>query len=291
MLIIKKLLSGVFVILGLLSSPALALTLVLSDASGNLGAVDANTGQVGYLHNTGHAYEGLAYSADGTLYGVTATEVHEIDPVTGAVTNLGTHGIANPVGMVSDNQPGVFDPNVFDIDTFLFVLDDDGNVFVINPDVTSSLFDDAELGSAITFSVVGGFAAGGPSGAWTMSIEGTHSGLGIPNGDPNFDYLTDTSLGGVAFLDQMAFDNVAVLAESASSSILYGVSGTTIFDTSTGAVISDFGGNGLGAAIGGAFATENGGPDITLPTVPLPAAIWPMAGLVGAMVWRSRRVS
>lgn len=74
-------------------------------------------------------------------------------------------------------------------------------------------------------------------------------------GNPNAGYLTDTAVNGIAFLDEMAFDDVTVLAMSDSSPILCGVSGTKIFDTATGQVLSDFGGHGLGAPIGGAFAT------------------------------------
>lgn len=267
-----------------------ALTLVMSDAAGNLGAVDVNTGQVGYLHNMGVAYEGLAFDDLGNLYGVTATNLHQIDVIAGTASSLGAHGIPKPVGMIAFPHPGVFDAQFDVIPADLYVLESDGDVYNIAPDLSTSQIASGQITNALAFGTsdfaVGGFVW---DGGWTMSVEGGFTGLNVTPGDPNFDYLTDTTTNGIGFLDQMAFDHVTAMATSASSAIIYGVSGTTIFDTATGAIISDFGGQGLGAPVGAAFATENGGRDIPLPAVPLPAALLPMLSVVGFMTYRSRR--
>lgn len=267
-----------------------ALTLVMSDAAGNLGAVDVNTGQVGYLHNMGVAYEGLAFDPLGNLYGVTATDLHQIDVIAGTSSSLGAHGIQKPVGMIAFPHPGVFDPQYDVIPAELLVLESDGDIWDIAPDLSVFQIASGQITNALAFGTsdfaVGGFVW---DGGWTMSVEGGFTGLGVTPGDLNFDYLTDTTTNGIGFLDQMAFDNVTAMATSASSAIVYGVSGTTIFDTATGAVISDFGGQGLGAPVGAAFATENGGRDIPLPTVPLPAALLPMLSVAGFLAYRARR--
>ncbi len=281
-----------FAVAGFAAAPASVLTLVMSDAAGNLGAVDVNTGQVGILHNMGVAYEGLAFDPLGNLYGVTATDLHQIDVIAGTSSSLGAHGIQNAVGMIPFPHPGVFDAQFDTIPAELQVLTSNGDVHNIAPDLSIFQIASGQIVNALAFGTsdfaVGGFVW---DGGWTISVEGSFTGFNVSPGDPNFDYLTDTTTNGIGFLDQTAFDQVTAMATSASSAIVYGISGTTIFDTATGNVINDFGGQGLGAPVGAVFPTENGGRDIPLPTVPVPAAIWPMLGALGVIGWMRRKAA
>ncbi len=276
---------------GLAPLGANALTLVVSDAAGNIGAVDVNTGQVAHVSNLA-SYEGLAFDDLGNLYGVNATSVDKIDLLGGTAAPLLAHGLQNPVGMIGFPHPGGFDPLFDDIPAELQILESDGDVWQVTPDLNvfqaGSGLITAQLAFGTSDFSVGGFVW---DGGWVMSVEGSFTGIAVTPGDPSFDYLTDTTVNGIGFLDQMAFDSVTAMATSALSPIVYGVSGTRIFDTATGQIISNYGGQGLGAATGAAFATENGGPEVDLPTVPLPAAIWPMLAILGVFGWWRRETA
>ncbi len=206
-----------------------ALVLYINDANNNIGTVDLVTGAVTVIGNTGVNVTGIAFDPSGDLYGISSTDLYQINVSTGVAKDIGPT-------LIPDG-----DALVFDGDGDLFAAGGGTNVLYFLDSATGTGFAYAEIG----FDSAGNLAFNG--GELYLSAT-TNQLIEI---DPNT--LVSTVEG------NFSFPNVVGLA-SGDNGVLYGVSGTTIFsiDTATGAgtPVLDYGGKGLAAAAGAAFSDE-----------------------------------
>jgi len=220
--------------LALLAAPALGQNvteLYVHDAQGQLAVVDVDNGQVTSIGDMGVEMTDIAFAQDGRLFGMDFVTLYEIDPRTATVQTIGSHGI--PGGNA-------------------LVFAADGTLYGMGGTSTHLFEVDPTTGTATALGDVGALSAGdlafygGELYVSTLANELVHIELGPPP--------SGASVGGLGFSD------VYGLATS-EAGVLYGVSGTEIFevDTTTGAGTfrSDYSGQGLDVAYGSSFLGES----------------------------------
>jgi len=222
------------------------------DGAGRIGRIDVETGGVLSIVETGIGLTDIAFSPEGDLYGIDFSSLHAIDPDTGASSNVGGHGIG--------------------------------------------------LGNALAFGFDGTLYAAGAGGGGLHALDRA-TGASRLIGDMGFASAGDLTFNGDGFYmsssggDLVSIDPFTAEAEAigplglanpwglatAENGITYAVAGTAIHavDLETGATtfLSDFGGQGIGAATGSSF--------VAIPGPGAPACLALAAGLGG--VGRRRR--
>jgi hypothetical protein len=241
-----------------------AAVLWIDDTAGNIGLVDTATGTIvpGTLHNTGQILTDIGFIGT-QMYGTTFTSLFTIDTATGASTFVGTYGGAAGGGMNALVGNG---------SSLLGASNAAATVFNINPaNAGISNFNSGLLGSAGDLAFAGG----------TLYESGVSGG----------DVLVNVSAGTVVGLFHTAsissFNAVFGLADDGTT--MFAVDGTTIYSVNLSNALltplSDYGGQGLGAANGTAFLAEN-------VNVPGPIAGAGLPGLIlacGALLALARR--
>ncbi len=222
---------ALWLLLGVLSvSAARAETdcLYVVDVGGVLGAVDVHSGAVTVIGDTGIVFTDIAFDPQGRLFGLTVDRFYEIDPATGAATDLGLHGLPEANALVAGVDPGA--PGLFaagSYDTWLYTIDPNSARATPYRDVGYSAWGDlAFLDDALYMT------------AWGQNLVR----LDLSNTGPA------TLVGSFGSLNFYGMDTL--------DGVLYGTAGTCIYTldatTATATVVSDYAGQGLGAAWGAA---------------------------------------
>lgn len=218
--------------LSMLSAPAAVARpeLWVHDSAGLLATVDVPTGSVTLIGDMGVVMTDVAFAPDGRLFGISFTALYEIDPVTAIASLIGNHGINNGNALV-------------------FAAD--GTLYAASGVLTALYELDPTTGAATVVGNLGASSGGDLAFAEGGFYMATGAGqlVSIDLGPP----ATGTVVG------SSGFSNVFGLA-TADDGVLYGVAGTSVFsvDTATGAgtLVSDYGGQGLGASYGSSFRSE-----------------------------------
>ncbi|HUC12760.1 MAG TPA: PEP-CTERM sorting domain-containing protein [Stellaceae bacterium] len=267
---------AVSALLGGLSSAAYADPIIyISDTSDNIGQVDIATQSVvlGSVHNTGVALTDIAFNSTSAFYGTSFSNFYQINPSTGAATNLGAY--TNETGM---NALGPSGGTSLIGGSFL-----DTNVYSINPasPTTPTVLKTVSQVSAGDFAFVG---------STLYESAGT---LGNPDELINVSNNTVVGTFHVGTISGPTLDTVYGLADDGTT--LYAVNGTDVYSVDPATAVLTFlfdyslaeNGQDLTDATGSAFIGE--GP--TPPTVPEPSTIALLgAGLLGlTLTWRRCR--
>ena len=67
---------------------------LLSDRSGKLGTIDLGNGAIRIIGSTGKALTDIAYCRNGTLYGISFSQLFRINPSTAQATLIGSHHVS-----------------------------------------------------------------------------------------------------------------------------------------------------------------------------------------------------
>jgi hypothetical protein len=79
-------------------------TLYIVDISGNLATVDLSTKLLTLIGNIGAPVVDIAFAPDGTLYGISFTDLFKLDPATGAATFVAHTGVSGQVAITFDSK-------------------------------------------------------------------------------------------------------------------------------------------------------------------------------------------
>ena len=214
-----------------LACPAAAAPLIyIHDVLAKLGTVDATTGLVAVHGVMPTAMHDIAFDRRGELFGVSPTDAYVIDPEDGSAVIIGPHGIPTANALV-------FGP--------------DGTLYAAGSG-SSYLYEiDTTTGSAFAIGDIG-FASAGD--------------LAFSLGDLYMSATNDKLIkvdlmAGAAgqAVGPFGFIDVFGLATAANEA-MYGVSGTQLLTvdsgTGAGAGLLDYGGQGIGGALGSAIIDE-----------------------------------
>lgn len=261
---INKVISAaiVSVIIGAaVSSPAFATPILyVDDSAGNLGTVDVASGAVKLIGNTGQSLVDIAFDPTGHLYGITFTQLFQINKSTGAATLVGNLGTS-------------LNSLVFGSDGTLYGASD--RLFTINKT------------SGLASSITNGNGGYNFTSSGDLAFIGGDLFLTSTPGD-NLVSLNTTN-GKGKLVGAIGFSSVYGLASDDGSN-LYGLSGTQILrinsTTGAGTLLGNYGGNGLFAANGSAFFSEAGAPAAAVPEPTTPLLIG--LGAFGLFLTRRR---
>ena len=212
--------------------------LYIDDTDGVLGTVDVATGEAEVIGSTGVALTDIAFAPDGTLYGISSTQFYRINPANARATLIGAHGIPGGNALVFSTDGTLYAAG--DSSTFLYTVN-------------------AATGRATRFFDTGFTSAG------DLAFYGGELYLSTTSNELVYiapEFAFSYAIGSIGFT------NVLGLA-TGDNGVLYGVSGTQLLsvdpDSGQGTALLDYGGQGLGGAVGTSFVAE-ARPEITSPT-------------------------
>ncbi len=239
----------------------------VSDATGALGTVDVATGNVSVIGNMGVTMTDLAFDPSGNLYGISFTNLYQINSTNGQTSLVGSLGLTGANALV------------FGTDGTLYAAaDNTTNLYTVNTATGAA----ASLGST-------GFSSAGD-----LAFNGGDLFLSSTTDELIKVELNPVSGAAVGAFGVSVFGLGTELVNGGNG-ILYGISGTQILtiNTTTGAATAlvDYGGKGLGASFGAAFFSEAGAGSTPPPpppgTVPEPMSLLLLgSALVGVATWR-----
>lgn len=228
----------------------------VGDSSGFLGTVDVANGDVTVIGHMGLTMTDIAFDPLGNLYGISFTELYQIDPSTAAVTLIGSTGIAS-------NS---------------LVFDAAGNLYTAN----DALYRLDPLSGAATLLGNGGvdYVSSGDLAFVAGSLF-----LSASGGDDLI--RLDRNNGAASLVGSIGYASVFGLATD-NNVDLYGLAGTDVLTidpvSGAGSVLLSYAGTGLGPAYGSAFTTEA--------AVPIPATFGLMLSGLGVLFgWLRRPVA
>ena len=230
------------------------------DAFGRLGTIDLADNTVNLIGTMGTVMTDIAYEADGSLWGLSTTDLYRIDPQTAAATIIGPHSI--PQGNA-------------------LVFGADGLLYAAGAGTAKLYAIDPGTGQGTSIGTTGFFSAGDLAFFHgNLYLSSTHNELVRIDLD---NHAAGTRIG------SFGFSSVYGLA-TADNDTLYGISLTSIFSvdviTGQGTKVLDYKGNTLGSSYGSSFITE------AAPTAPVPlppAALMLASALPGLLFFRKRR--
>jgi hypothetical protein len=206
----------------------------VDDANGIIGKVDAPTGAVTIVGNSGVILTDIAFDPTGNLYGISFTDLYRINTATGAATLIAPHGVPGGNALVFRKDGTLFSSGFASTD-----------LFTINPATGAT----ADVGNV------------GIASAGDLAFANGHLYLTAINNDLIRIDLTGANVSGFTDVGPVGFSNVFGLA-SPDNIHLYGVAGTKVLsidpNTGQGTVVSDYSGQGLANANGSAFFAEAG---------------------------------
>lgn len=203
------------------------------DGSGNLGTVDAATGDVNMIGSMPITMTDIAFDPSGDLYGVDFSGLYSIDPDSAAVTFIGSLGFFGANALVFSTDGTLYTASYADT-----------KLYTVNPDTGAA----TSLGNM-------GFKSSGDLAFFESDFYLSSASNELVKVD--LGNIADTSV-----IGSFGVSNVFGLA-TGGNGILYAVTGTNMYqvDPTTGAVSNpvDFSGQGLvGTAYGESFVTEAG---------------------------------
>lgn len=218
---------------------ATSLQTYVVDDMGVLALVEVVSGLIQPIGDTGLTLTDLAFDSDGFLYGITETDLYQIDARTAAATLIGPHNVPRASSLV------------FDDDGTLYAAGVETNLYSIDPvTAASTVVGDIGLISAGDLSFVGNQLYMSTVGNELVEI--TLQPTFAANVVGNF-----TEGGASAFAGGLVFGLATGIDDG-----LYAVSGTSLYsiDPATAEVtfISDYMGQGLSDGNGAAFFSEAG---------------------------------
>ena len=228
------------------------------DASGRLGTIDLADGAVNLIGSMGAVMTDIAYEADGSLWGLSTTDLYRINPQTAAATMIGPHSI--PQGNA-------------------LVFGADGRLYAAGAGTARLYTIDLDTGQSTSLGTTGFFSAGDLAFFHgNLYLSSTHNELIRIDLD---NQAAGTRIG------NFGFTSVYGLA-TADNDTLYGISLTRIFAVDVGSgqgtLVLDYKGNGLGSSFGSSFITE------AAPSVPLPPALLLLGSVLpGLVIFGKRR--
>ncbi len=233
-------------------SYASASQLWVDDASGNIFTVDSSTGASTLKGNAGVVLTDIAFAPNGSLYGVSFSNLYSINKNTGAATNIGSLGF-NDVNALTFSSAGKLYGAGNGSGTFYEINTGTGAAAALFNTGTSSGGDLAFLGNSLYYTNSTGSLFSINVGAGSTTPIGS---LGVAN----------------------------VFGLAADNGILFGTAGRNIYaiNTTTGAAGSPL------STYTSSLAIANGA---TAAPVPLPAAIWLFGSALVGLIGFNRRNS
>jgi hypothetical protein len=248
-----------------LSAHAQSNLLYITDTSDNFGTVNLNTDTVTYLGNSGMELRDIGFTNNGSLYGISLTNLWTVSTTSGKTSSVGSLGGAGQGAMVA--------------------LTNDGNNLVAGSVLTNQIY--AVDVSPLKTTAFSGTLTGDTSGGLTFGANGDLYDI-LTNGILDQVKISGNSIVSTA-IGQTGNMHITGMATEANGTVL-AIAGTEIYvvNTTTAALLPlfNYAGHGLTTDTGAAIAP--GG----LVVVPEPGNVALLVlGLGGLLFYQKRRTS